>query len=218
MVKWLGSASSMNFRLFSRRRPTTPSTGQTIPTASTDADALHAAYEGLIETCWEPLWRYAYRTTGDRDEAEDLLSETLIEGFRSFPQFRGGANFQGWMYRIMTTTRIDMVRRAARRKTESLDAPFKDRDGEEQTSPRDIVDEASNPEKIVLEPLLSERLQCALDALPEEFRAVVILAEMEMMDYAEVSRVLDIPIGTVRSRLHRGRAMLRKLLADHVEN
>src|SRR5262249_44352698 len=139
-----------------------------------------ASYETLVVACWDALWRYAYRTTGNRDDAEDLLSETLLEGFRSFAQFRGETAFVRWMYRIMTTTRIDMARRAASRKTENLDA----RNGGGEDRPLyEMADEAANPEARLLAPLLSEPVQQALDALPEDFRAVVILADMEQIDY-----------------------------------
>src|SRR5579871_740923 len=90
------------------------------------AKTRQATFETLVEGCWEALWRYAYHTTGNNDDAEDLLSETLVEGFRSFAQFRGDTSFVRWMYRVMTTTRIDMVRRTARRRTESLDSVMGD--------------------------------------------------------------------------------------------
>ncbi len=170
-----------------------------------------ATFEALTEGCWDALWRYAYHTTGNRDDAEDLLSETLVEGFRSFPQFRGDTPFVRWMYRVMTTTRIDMVRRETRRRAESLDAMQKDSMGGE------IPDDEADPARIVVGPMLSEPVQKALVALPEEFRAVVVLADMEQMDYSDVSRILQIPIGTVRSRLHRARNALRKSLAAYVE-
>jgi RNA polymerase sigma-70 factor, ECF subfamily len=175
---------------------------------------LCAKYEALIEENWDALWRYAYRTGGNRDEAEDLLSETLLEGFRSYGQFRGDTTFLKWMYRVMTTTRIDMVRRANRRKTESLTVA--DTEDSEATMTRDILDESTNPENVVVSPMLSEAVQNALAALPEDFRNVVILADMEQMDYADVSRVLKIPLGTVRSRLHRARHQLRDSLAAYV--
>jgi RNA polymerase sigma-70 factor, ECF subfamily len=177
------------------------------------AQSQQATFEALVEGCWEALWRYAYHTTGNTDDAEDLLSETLVEGFRSFAQFRGDTPFVRWMYRVMTTTRIDMVRRTARRRTESLDST-----GSEGRVARDLPDEEANPERIVLGSMLSEPVQQALAALPEEFRAVVVLADMEQMDYSDVSRILQIPIGTVRSRLHRARTSLRKSLATFVSN
>lgn len=173
------------------------------------AAGQQAAFEALIDESWEALWRYAYRTAGSRDDAEDLMSEALIEGFRSFHQFRGETLFVRWMYRVMTTTRIDMVRRARRHTAESLD----DGDGH---GGGEIADESADPVRLVVDNSLSEEVQGALMALPEEFRAVVVLADMEQMDYADVSRALGIPIGTVRSRLHRGRNQLRRALAAHV--
>jgi RNA polymerase sigma-70 factor (ECF subfamily) len=172
-----------------------------------------ASFETLIETSWEALWRYAYRLAGNPHDAEDLLSETLIEGFRDFPKFRGETTFVRWMFRIMTTTRIDLARRANVRKAESLDE-F----GIEAEIRQSGVDRAGDPAHSVLAGILSEPVQVALNALPEEFRAVVILADMEQIDYAEVSRILQIPIGTVRSRLHRGRALLRVSLASFVDH
>jgi RNA polymerase sigma-70 factor, ECF subfamily len=179
-----------------------------------EARAGQATFETLIQQCWDQLWRYAYRVTGNRDDAEDLLSESLVEGFRSFPQFRGETSFCRWMYRVMTTTRIDMVRRASRRRTESLDVGTELEAG--RAAPWQNADRASDPEAIVVQPMLSEEVQQALDALPEEFRSVVILADMEQMDYADVSHVLGIPVGTVRSRLHRARHALRRSLAKHL--
>src|ERR1700733_611383 len=83
--------------------------------AEPDAAAQQAAaFESLLEQCWEPLWRYAYHTTGNAEDAGDLLSETAIGGFKGFAKFRGETTFLRWMYRIMTTTRIDMVRKNRR--------------------------------------------------------------------------------------------------------
>jgi RNA polymerase sigma-70 factor (ECF subfamily) len=159
------------------------------------------------------LWRYAYHTAGNRDDAEDLLSEALVDGFRSFGQFRGDTPFVRWMYRVMTTTHIDRLRRESRKRTESLDAA-----SGAGTEARELPDEEADPERIVLGPMLSEPVHKALAALPAEFRAVVVLADMEQMDYADVSRILQVPVGTVRSRLHRARIQLRKSLAAYVED
>jgi RNA polymerase sigma-70 factor, ECF subfamily len=199
----MATALTMKIALFSRQQ------------AAVSTHTEQATFEALVEQSWDALWRYAYRTTGNRDDAEDLLSETLVEGFRSFAQFRGETPFVRWMYRVMTTTRIDMVRKASRRRADSLDAV--ESDGTETHGSRDIPDAAADPAALVLGPMLSEPVQCALDRLPEEFRAVVVLADMEQLDYAEVSRILQVPVGTVRSRLHRARALLRKSLAAYVE-
>jgi RNA polymerase sigma-70 factor (ECF subfamily) len=178
-----------------------------------EADTKRAAYEALLEPCWDPLWRYAYNATSNAEDARDLLSETTLEGFKSFGQFRGDTSFLRWMYRVMTTTHIDMLRRARRHQAQSLE--LLQEDGSMTTL--EIVDEAADPERIVVGPMLSEPVQKALSELSDEFRAVVVLADMEQLDYSEVSDILQIPIGTVRSRLHRARSLLRKSLAAYVE-
>jgi|SRR5579872_2207350 len=176
-------------------------------------DSRQAAYEALLEPCWDALWRYAYRTTGDAHDAGDLLAETVLDGFRSFDQFRGDTSFVKWMYRVMSTSRIDMLRRAKRHRADSLDALVE----QGFSGAAEFSDDSLDPENIIVGTALSEHVQQALRALPEEYRVVVALVDMEQLDYAEVSEVLQIPIGTVRSRLHRARAQLRKLLADYVE-
>jgi len=178
-----------------------------------EADTRRAAYEALLEPCWDPLWRYAYNSTNNSEDARDLLSETALEGFKSFGQFRGDTSFLRWMYRIMTTTHIDMLRRAKRHKAQSLEVLHENG----STDLLEIVDESADPERIVLGPMLSEPVHKALSALSDEFRAVVVLADMEQLDYSEVSDILQIPLGTVRSRLHRARSLLRKSLAAYVE-
>ena len=177
------------------------------------ADAERQAFDVLVEQCWDQLWRFAYRMTGNRDDAEDLLSESLVDGFVGFHQFRGNASFSSWMYRVMTSNRIDMQRKARRHQAQSLD------EVSGQASIRELTDgdADTNPERALMEPLLSETVQAALDALSEEFRAVVVLADIEEHDYEEISRILGVPIGTVRSRLHRGRAQMRRSLAPIVE-
>jgi RNA polymerase sigma-70 factor (ECF subfamily) len=198
-------AASLNFpvgaRLFSRGK------------AAEREHSERAAFEALIEGCWDSLWRYAYRLAGSRDDAEDLLSEALIGGFKSFAQFRGDTPFVRWMYRIVTTTYIDSYRRAARRKTVSLDAEATD--SEEWLASAEPV--SNDPERIVIGAMLSEPVENALASLAPEYRTVVIMADMQEMDYADISRLLEIPIGTVRSRLHRGRRILRQALAPHVD-
>jgi RNA polymerase sigma-70 factor (ECF subfamily) len=181
--------------------------------SKSEADTARAAYEVLLEPCWDPLWRYAYNSTSHVEDARDLLSETVLEGFKSFGQFRGETSFLRWMYRVMRTTHIDMLRRSKRHEVQSLD--IMQEDG--STRAFDIADEASDPERIVLGPMLSEPVQKALSELSDEFRAVVVLADMEQLDYSVVSDILQIPIGTVRSRLHRARSLLRKSLAAYVE-
>jgi RNA polymerase sigma-70 factor, ECF subfamily len=166
----------------------------------------HAEFEALVAKDWERFWRFAYRITGDRDLAEDLLSETLIDAFAAFERYRGG-NFDRLFFRMLTTNRIDMARKAKRQPSVSLDTVFSEGEG------RDIPDNKKTPEEHFINPLYSEPVQKALDTLSEEYRLAVLLADVEGYDYAEVAQILGIPIGTVRSRVSRGREKLRELLS-----
>jgi RNA polymerase sigma-70 factor, ECF subfamily len=167
----------------------------------------HAEFEALVAHDWERFWRFAYRLTGDRELAEDLLSETLIDAFTAFDRYRGD-KFASWFFKMLTTNRIDMARKARRRQTESLDTVFS------ETSGKDIPDERENPERRLLNPLYSEPVQKALDALPLENRVAVLLSDVEGYDYIEIAQILTIPIGTVRSRISRGREKLRVALGQ----
>ncbi len=171
------------------------------------------AFEAMIAHDWERFYRYAYRLcNGSADDAEDLLSETLIDAFRGFENYRGDG-FDRWFFRMITNNRIDMARRAKVRRTESLDTAFGEQDGD--THGRDIPDTQADPVRHLLNPLYSEGMQEALDALPEDFRAAILLCDVEQMDYQEIADTLQIPVGTVRSRIHRGRSQMRKTLAEY---
>lgn len=166
----------------------------------------HAEFEALVAQDWERFWRFAYRLTGDRDLAEDLLSETMIDAFVAFDRYRG-EKFASWFFKMLSTNRIDMARKANRRPAESLDTVFSETEG------RDIPDSRESPEKVLMDPLYSEPVQKALDSLPLENRVAVLLADVEGYDYTEIARMLSIPIGTVRSRISRGREKLRQALS-----
>jgi RNA polymerase sigma-70 factor (ECF subfamily) len=174
------------------------------------ADKLNA-FEAMVARDWPRFHRYAHRLCGgNSDDAEDLLSETLLDAFRSFESYRG-EGFDHWFFRLLTNNRIDMARRARVRPAESLESAWTGADGE--THAREIAGDArTEPERRLLDPLYSEPLQQALDALSPEFRAVVLLADVEEMDYQEIARTLGLPIGTVRSRIHRARAQMRQTL------
>ncbi len=169
-----------------------------------------ASFELLVNSCWDDLWRYAFRITGNRDNAEDLLSDALIKGFQSYHQFRGDTPFVRWMLKIVTHTHIDNYRRAVKRPVLSLDGMIRNGGGDNPSF--DIPDEMSNPEKLALDSCLSDSLEWALNQLPVGYRLAVILADIEQFDYVEVAKILSIPVGTVRSRVHRGRGQLRELL------
>jgi len=165
----------------------------------------------LVDTHREKLYRVAFRMAGDPDDAQDLLQDALIEAYRSFRKFRQGTYFDKWLYRIMTNTFIDRQRQKKRAgRILSLDESA---DGEDSAS-REVADPESDPSRIMLRDELTEPLQKALDSLGPEFRMVIILADIEEFSYEEISAMMNVPVGTVRSRLHRARASVRAKIVN----
>jgi RNA polymerase sigma-70 factor (ECF subfamily) len=161
----------------------------------------------------DALYRTALRMTRSEAEAEDLVQETYIRAFRFRHQFTQGTNLKAWLFRILTNTFINQYRRkAARPDTTELD------DVEESILYRHMRDvspgsASPDPEAELIDNTLSSEVKDALEALPEKFRTTLLL-DVEGFSYKEIAEVLDIPIGTVMSRLHRGRKFLQKRLYD----
>lgn len=166
-----------------------------------------AEFESLVNQYQRPMTRVAYRLAGNHDDAQDLLQDALYEAYRNFDRFEHGSRFDRWIYRIMTNRHIDRVRR--RQKVQFLSLDQADDDGDEGWQ---LEDRAADPAEVLVADLLDETLQRALMELPDEYRVAVILVDLEGMTYDEVARIAGCPIGTVRSRLHRGRYLLRDKL------
>lgn len=167
-------------------------------------------FEELLSRYERPMYRVAYRLTGNHDDAQDLIQEAVLEAFRNFDRFEPGTRFDRWLYRIMTNRHIDRVRRQSRVNVLSLDQAQDYDDGRDGAW--DVPDEAGNPADLLVQDVLDERIQWALNRLPEEYRQTLVLADLEGLSYQEVARILRCPVGTVRSRLHRGRNLLREQL------
>jgi RNA polymerase sigma-70 factor, ECF subfamily len=161
----------------------------------------------------DALYRTALRMTRSEAEAEDLVQETYIRAFRFQQQFTPGTNLKAWLFRILTNTFINQYRRkAARPETTELD------DVEESIlyrHMRDVSPGSASPDPAaeLIDNTLSSEVKDALEALPEKFRTTLLL-DVEGFSYKEIAEMLDIPIGTVMSRLHRGRKFLQKRLYD----
>ena len=161
----------------------------------------------------DALYRTGLRMTRSEAEAEDLVQETYIKAFRHRDQFTPGTNLKAWLFRILTNTFINQYRRkAARPETTELD------DVDESILYRHMRDvspgsSSPDPEAELLNSTLSSEVKEALESLPEKFRTTVLL-DVEGFSYKEIAQMLDIPIGTVMSRLHRGRKYLQKQLYD----
>ncbi len=177
-----------------------------------DEDALRARFERDVMPLVQGLYAAALRMTRNPSDAEDLVQETVLRAFRGFAGFREGTNLKAWLYRILTNTFINMYRKKQREPaTVSVDGDLEEWFLYDRLAERGA--EAS-AETTVLEAMPDEDVQAALESLPENFRMAVLLADVEGFSYKEIAQMLDIPIGTVMSRLHRGRRALEKALWD----
>jgi RNA polymerase sigma factor (sigma-70 family) len=177
------------------------------PSAATLPDAASAwtppSWDEVVREHADRVYRLAYRLTGNAHDAEDLTQETFIRVFRSLASYQPGT-FEGWLHRITTNLFLDMVRRRARLRMEGL--------------PEDtdrLPGGGPDPEQIYSETHLDPALQASLDELAPEFRAAVVLCDIEGLSYEEIGATLGVKLGTVRSRIHRGRAALRGSLERH---
>jgi RNA polymerase sigma-70 factor (ECF subfamily) len=181
--------------------PLPPPTG---PAADVAPPAPYAApaWDDVVRDHGDRVFRLAYRLTGNRHDAEDLTQEVFVRVFRSLSQYTPGT-FEGWLHRITTNLFLDGVRRKARIRFDALPDDAGDRLAGREPNPAQLFDDASYDADV----------QAALDQLPSEFRAAVVLCDIEGLTYEEIADVLDVKLGTVRSRIHRGRAQLRDALA-----
>jgi RNA polymerase sigma-70 factor, ECF subfamily len=157
----------------------------------------------------EPLYATALRLTRNQADAEDLVQDTFVKAFRFSEQFTPGTNLKAWLYTILHNTWRNRLRDAARA---PLDVDS-DRIEAMANVPEGLV-ARETPEQILLRRSIDADLQAALDALPEAFRQAVWLRDVEDFTYAEIAQMLDIPIGTVMSRISRGRRMLYERLSS----
>ena len=159
-------------------------------------------WDAVVRDHTDRVFRLAYRLTGNRHDAEDLTQDVFVRVFRSLDSYTPGT-FEGWLHRITVNLFLDRARRAARIRFEALP------DDAER-----VVGRERSPEATVTDGLLDPDIEAALAALPPDFRAAVVLCDIEQMSYEEVAEALDVKLGTVRSRISRGRAQLRAALAD----
>jgi RNA polymerase sigma-70 factor, ECF subfamily len=161
----------------------------------------------------DQVYRVARRLVGTREEAEDLVQQTYERAFRAWRQFTPGTNLRAWLLRILTNLNIDRGRRQQRSpQTTSLDTEAGDYFLYNQLESQ--VPEENPDEERVIERLSQDSVVDALAEVPHDFRDVIVLVDIGEFSYADAAQILDIPIGTVMSRLHRGRRILKKNLAD----
>lgn len=170
-------------------------------------------FDGLVRRYHRQAYNIAYRLTGNHADAEDLTQEAFVRAFRFFDNYRRDLPFENWLYRIISNLFVDDLRRKPKARIHSLDAPVGGDSNSESQAFFEIPDTRENPERVVLHEELDEQIQKALASLPADFRMTVILADIEGMSYEEISETMRCSLGTVRSRLHRGRKLLRQKLA-----
>jgi len=170
-------------------------------------------FEALALTHLDSLYASALRLTKNERDAEDLVQDTCMRAYRFFDKFERGTNIKAWLFRILTNTFINRYRRKVKERTAT--------EGPEQEAVQalffshEATDQASNPERFLFDRLLSDDVLRAIDSLPIDFRMVVILADLQEFSYKEIADILACPVGTVMSRLFRGRKLLQKCLRDY---
>ncbi len=160
------------------------------------------------------LYAAAMRMTRNRADAEDLVQETYLKAYRAFGGFQEGTNLRAWLYRILTNTFINIYRAKKRRPEESDLEDVEDLYLYRRLGGLEGVQAGRSAEDEVLESFTEAEVKEAVEALPDQFRMAVLLADVEGFQYKEIAEILDIPIGTVMSRLHRGRRALQKSLFE----
>jgi RNA polymerase sigma-70 factor (ECF subfamily) len=158
------------------------------------------------------LYSAAMRMTRNPADAEDLVQETFLKGYRAYGTFEEGTNLKAWLYRILTNTFINKYRTESRRPKQTDLADVEDLYMYRRIATGDSAEASRSTEDRVLDGLVESDIKQAVEELPENFRLPVLLADLEGFSYKEIAEILDIPIGTVMSRLHRGRKAMQKRL------
>lgn len=173
-----------------------------------------SAFDALISKHSVRAYQYAFRLTRNPEEASDVVAEGFVRVYNALPNFKGQSAFTTWLYRIMTNCFLDIRKKEKSRQTTSIDTALVTMDGDVEMQ---IEDESASPHDITERGEREVRFERAVSKLPEYQRAMIVMYHGEMMAYEEIAAALDLPIGTVKSRLNRARMTLRDLLQKDAE-
>jgi RNA polymerase sigma-70 factor (ECF subfamily) len=171
----------------------------------------HKNFETEMLPHMAALYNFALRMTGDPDDAKDLVQETYMKAYRFFDKYSQGTNAKAWLFRIMKNSYINRYRKESKEPDKIDYDEIKDF----YATVKDSAVDSNDLQEKIFGNLFEDEIAEALQELPEDFRTVVILCDIEGYTYEEIADFIEIPIGTVRSRLHRGRKMLRSMLRDY---
>ncbi len=161
------------------------------------------------------LYNMAFRLTHNAEDAEDLIQETYFKAYKHYDKFEAGTNLKAWLYRIMKNTFINGYRK---RQSQPPQSTFSEIEGSFENLIEAGDGQVKTPEQEFLAKVLDEDVQLALDALREDYRMVILLVDLEGFSYKEAASILEVPVGTVMSRLYRGRRMLEQVLLEYARN
>jgi len=163
----------------------------------------------------DSLYNTAYRLTRNAHDAEDLVQETYLKAYRHYDKFQEGTNLKAWLFKIMKNTFINNYRKKQRIPPQS---DFADLEGSLESRVRDdATSSIKSPEEEFLTNIVDEQVQAAMDSLPADYRMAVILADLEGFSYKEIAEILDVPVGTVMSRLYRGRKLMEEAMLAYAQ-
>jgi len=173
-----------------------------------------ASFEQLVLMYQDKVYSLSLRLTGQAQDAEDLAQEVFVRAYRYMNSFRGDSDFGTWLHRIAVNTWLNQKRKIQPSSAYSLDEPVYSDDGEVK---REIADMSEEPESVLLSSQMSEKLHRAVESLPKDQKAVLLLREVEDYTYEEIAGMMDCSVGTVKSRLSRARDALRKSFNGYAE-
>ncbi|MGE0002503.1 MAG: sigma-70 family RNA polymerase sigma factor [Fimbriimonadaceae bacterium] len=172
-----------------------------------------AAFDSLVSQYEQRAYQYAFRLTRDQDEACDVVADAFVRVYSAVKNFKGKSSFSTWLYRIVSNVYFDRRKRERRHTHLSLDAPV----GSDESRTLDIADSGDGPEELAEHGAREDVLNSALNSLPELHRAMLVMFHLEGLSYVEIAEAMDLPVGTVKSRLNRARVALRDEVGTAME-